>query len=140
MFCNAANAAPTPTFTKSASTCGANIITDESMCTAAAAALGFTWDSAVGSEWQSGCLFHRNTVYFSPVEDGSADQPTEAYICMSGGLGWPARSIGYISVVGLCKFRRAIGIACDLKPNAGPTETIWAMLSPPALYKNLAML
>ena len=115
-------------------------IIDEATCTAAAAALDREWQSVTGHEWESGCIFRDGSVYFSPVEDGSADQPTKAYICMSSGPGWPARSIGYISVVGLCKFRRAIGIACDLKPNAGPTETIWAMLSPPALYKNLAML
>jgi hypothetical protein len=72
------------TYHYSDSACGANTITDETTCTAAAAALGYTWASVTGSEWATGCLFNDGSVYFSPVEDGSADNPTDAYICKSG--------------------------------------------------------
>jgi hypothetical protein len=104
LFCYMA--ARTQAFTYRSSTllgtCGENIITDEATCTAAAAALGREWGSVTGPEWESGCIFRDGSVYFSPVEDGSADQPTEAYICMSGEPGRPAPIIGYISVIDLC--------------------------------------
>ena len=85
-------------------TCGADIIADEATCIAAAAILGrpLADPFLVGPEWESGCIFREGSVYFSPVEDGSADQPTEAYICMSGEPGRPAPIIGYISVIDLC--------------------------------------
>jgi hypothetical protein len=78
--------AQTQGYTYSVSTCGMNVITNETACTAAAATLGYTWVSeAAGSEWASGCIFHGGSVYFSPIEDGSTENPTDAYICHETG-------------------------------------------------------
>ena len=65
----------------------ARIISGEGMiesaddCSAQAAALGLNFAAVAGAEWASGCLFHGGNVYYSDHADGSAQDPTDAYIC-----------------------------------------------------------
>jgi len=54
-------------------------------CQAAAASIGVPWASGAGTEWASGCLFHGGSAYYSNHEDGTSQNPTEAYICAMAG-------------------------------------------------------
>ena len=54
-------------------------------CQAAATSIGATWASGAGTEWASGCLFHGGGVYYSDHDDGSTQNPTDAYICNVAG-------------------------------------------------------
>ena len=72
-------------FTRSNDQCsGATIISDIATCQAAAAATGIPFQSQAGTEWASGCLIHGQQVYYSPDEDGSTQNPTDAYLCKAG--------------------------------------------------------
>jgi hypothetical protein len=57
------------------------MITTEADCQSAAASLNVNYASSAGPEWHSGCLFHGGNAYYSPHEDGSSQNPTDAYIC-----------------------------------------------------------
>ena len=62
---------------------GEGMIESMAECQAAAASIGATWASGAGTEWASGCLFHNGGVYYSNHEDGTTQNPTDAYICNS---------------------------------------------------------
>ena len=60
---------------------GEGMIESVDECQSAADALGVPWGSEAGTEWASGCLFHRGNVYYSDHADGTSQDPTDAYIC-----------------------------------------------------------
>jgi hypothetical protein len=60
-----------------------SLINSEAECIAAAESLGVNYASSAGPEWASGCLVHGGSAYYSAHEDGSSQDPTDAYICIA---------------------------------------------------------
>jgi hypothetical protein len=79
------------TFRETPSVCDDDhlIVTGE-VCETAAHVLGLNYANDAGTEWASGCLAMGGAAYFSPVEDGSTEDPTQGYICA-----WPRRWLSW---------------------------------------------
>eukprot|EP01043_Picozoa_sp_COSAG02_P048636 COSAG02_NODE_4797_length_4965_cov_30.380395_4_plen_465_part_01 len=64
---------------------GEGMIESLEECQAAATTVGLPWASAAGPEWASGCVSNGGSVYYSDHEDGTTQNPTDAYICNVAG-------------------------------------------------------
>jgi len=64
---------------------GAGMVGTEAECQAAAAAVGVPYAGQAGTEWASGCLYHAGSVYYSPYEEGTTENPTDAFMCTTAG-------------------------------------------------------
>ena len=106
------------------------MIDSETDCIAAAAAVGVPFAAVAGSEWASGCLFHGGNAYYSPHDDASTQDPTDAYIC--GALppvcedddAFVGQLFGDASIT--CAVALNTTGACGILANAGYPETCCA--------------
>ena len=105
-----------------------NVCTDDSLmisedeCSAAAAWIGVNFASAAGSEWASGCLVHGGNAYYSAHEDGSDQNPTDAYICASPECSTDNNAL-VSATAGMDCMTAAAAVGCDYDTGAGPLST-----------------